>query len=187
MNEGKIQEVIVVEGRDDTNAVKRAVLADTVETHGFGISQETWQLLKRAYDTRGLILFLDPDFSGEGIRRRLIARFPLAKQAYLDRESALLAGDIGIENAKPEDIRRALSSAKVRKTDAEPTFCSKDLRDAGLVGEPGSAQRRERVGKILGIGTGNGKCFLRKLNQYEVTKREFHEAVYTEECKGDKG
>ena len=37
----KINEVIVVEGRDDTRAVKRAVDAETIETHGYGITAAT--------------------------------------------------------------------------------------------------------------------------------------------------
>ena len=36
-----IAETIVVEGRDDTNSIKRAVAAETIETHGFGIRRET--------------------------------------------------------------------------------------------------------------------------------------------------
>jgi len=37
----KLKEIIVVEGRDDTTAVKRAVDADTIETNGSAISMET--------------------------------------------------------------------------------------------------------------------------------------------------
>ena len=37
MEKLKIKEAIVVEGRDDTIAVKRAVDGLTIETHGFGI------------------------------------------------------------------------------------------------------------------------------------------------------
>ena len=33
----KIKEAIVVEGRDDTLAVSKAVNAITIETHGFGL------------------------------------------------------------------------------------------------------------------------------------------------------
>ena len=35
----KIEEIIVVEGRDDTAAIRRAVDAVTIETHGFGIRE----------------------------------------------------------------------------------------------------------------------------------------------------
>lgn len=184
----EIREVIVVEGRDDTDAVKKAVTADTIETHGFGIRKETWMLLDKAYGTRGIILFLDPDFSGEEIRRRLTAKYPLAKQAYLDRESATRGRDIGIENARPQDIVAALKKARARlqAEDAGPVFTMKDLQDAGLIGEAHSAEKRRRVGNILGIGSGNGKCFLGKLNQYKITKKELHEAILSQECKGNK-
>ena len=48
-----IKETIVVEGRDDTNAINRAVRGTTIETHGFGISKETWEKIANAYETKG--------------------------------------------------------------------------------------------------------------------------------------
>ena len=110
----KIDEIIVVEGRDDTAAVRRAVDAVTIETHGFGIREETWQMIDKAYRTKGIIVFTDPDTAGEQIRRRILARFPDAKEAFLDQERAAKAGDIGIENASPEAIREALEKVHAR-------------------------------------------------------------------------
>ena len=66
----EIKAIIVVEGRDDTAAVKRAVRYETIETHGFGISDETWQRLYEAEKRAGLIVFTDPDFTGETIDDR---------------------------------------------------------------------------------------------------------------------
>lgn len=76
-----VKEVIVVEGRDDTAAIKRAIDADTIETHGFGIRRTTWELIENASRERGIIIFTDPDYSGNEIRRRLKERFPEAKEA----------------------------------------------------------------------------------------------------------
>ena len=59
-----VKEVIVVEGRDDTAAIKRAIDADTIETHGFGIRRTTWELIENASRERGIIIFTDPDYSG---------------------------------------------------------------------------------------------------------------------------
>ena len=67
----RISEIIVVEGRDDTEAVKRAVECETVETHGFGIKASVWQSLDRAYKTKGLIIFTDPDHAGDTIRKKI--------------------------------------------------------------------------------------------------------------------
>ena len=66
-----IKEIIVVEGRDDTAAIRQSVDAVTIETHGYGIRQSTWELIDKAYETTGIIIFTDPDTAGEQIRRRL--------------------------------------------------------------------------------------------------------------------
>ena len=44
----KIKEIIVVEGRDDTVAIKRAVDADTIETNGSAVNEETIEKVKLA-------------------------------------------------------------------------------------------------------------------------------------------
>ncbi len=51
----KIKEVIVVEGRDDLDAVKKAVDAEIIITHGFGISEKTFQLIKVAARKKELL------------------------------------------------------------------------------------------------------------------------------------
>ena len=114
MNLPKIEEIIVVEGRDDTAAIRCAVDAVTIETHGFGIREETWDLIDKAYQTKGIIVFTDPDTAGEQIRRRILERFPEAKEAFLDQALAAKAGDIGIENASPESIQEALGKVHGR-------------------------------------------------------------------------
>lgn len=61
----RIKEVIVVEGKSDTKQIQRAVDADTIETRGSAISDETLALIDQLAQTRGVIVFTDPDFSGE--------------------------------------------------------------------------------------------------------------------------
>ena len=107
----KIREIIVVEGRSDTAAIKKSLDAITIETHGYGITGDTWELIEKADREKGIIIFTDPDHAGEQIRRRILQRFPNAGQAFLDRESAEKNGDIGIENASPDSIRTALEKA----------------------------------------------------------------------------
>ena len=186
-----IAETIIVEGRDDTNSIKRAVEAETIETHGFGIRRETWELIDKAYRTTGIIVFTDPDHAGETIRKRILEKYPDALEAFLDRESARDGDDIGIENAAPEAVREAL--AKVHRaaetansarqgtpadTAAAPVpFTMEDLREAGLIGSEQAAAARQAVGRALGIGYGNAKAFLRKLNHYGITREDFAHAA----------
>ena len=58
----KIKEIIVVEGKDDTTAIRQAVNADTIETNGSAINAETIEKIKLAKSTRGVIILTDPDY-----------------------------------------------------------------------------------------------------------------------------
>lgn len=78
----KIKEIIVVEGKDDTTAIKRAVNADTIETNGSAVSEAVIERIKLAQETRGVIVFTDPDYPGERIRHIVAERVPDCKHAF---------------------------------------------------------------------------------------------------------
>ena len=48
MDKMKIREVIVVEGKDDTKRINMAVNADTLETRGSAISDETLEQIEES-------------------------------------------------------------------------------------------------------------------------------------------
>lgn len=172
-----VKEAIVVEGRDDTARVKEAVDAFTIETHGFGITKEKYKEIEEAYKTQGIIIFTDPDFSGEEIRKKLLARFPESKQAFLSREKATENGDIGIENAKPIDIIEALKKAHCTVKEADVVFTERDLYYYGLVGDKDSKALRIMVAEKLGIGYANGKTLINKLNSFGITRKALEECL----------
>ncbi len=64
MTKLKIQEIIVVEGKDDTRRLQEVVDADTIETIGSAINEDILMQIEHAQETRGVIIFTDPDFSG---------------------------------------------------------------------------------------------------------------------------
>lgn len=174
-----IKEIIVVEGRDDISAVKRAVEAEVIATSGYHISKSTFDKIQKAYETKGIIIFTDPDRAGELIRSRLSKLFKESKHAFLPVEQAEKEGDIGIENASPPDIIAALEKARAEKVEKREEFSKEDLVELGLVGEKDSSVKRERLGKLLGIGYANGKQFLKRLNNYGVTREELIKGVET--------
>lgn len=173
-----VHEAIVVEGRDDAAVVERAVSAVCITTHGFGISGETWQLIDKAYREKGLIILTDPDHAGEAIRRRIGERYPDAKHAYIARDRAERAGDIGVENASPEDVAAALAAARATmKAAASPDVTAELLDQLGLIGTSGAATRRRAAAAALGISYGNGKAFLKMLQGFGITKEELINTV----------
>ena len=170
---------IIVEGKDDVDAVSRASEDLIIPTHGFGIRETTWEVMEKAYREIGVIILTDPDHAGEAIRRRLTERFPDAVQCYMAREEAEKADDIGIENARPEDIRAALEkalelhgtaagrdSSKTADTYSEVTM--RDLTELGLSGTAGAAELRNAVCRELGIGYCNARMLLTRLRGFRI-------------------
>ncbi len=172
-----IKEVIVVEGRDDETAVKKAVNCEIIITHGFGISEKTFKRIEEAQKKCGVIIFTDPDYAGEQIRNRIAKRVKGCKHAFLPREEARKKDNIGIENATPEHIIIALGKVHTIMDDQRKEFATADLVKDNLNGNPTAHARRDLVGKILGIGYGNGKQFINRLNHYGITREEYLEAV----------
>lgn len=172
-----IKEVIVVEGRDDITAVKKAVDAEIIATSGFGINAKIIDRIKEAQKRKGVIVLTDPDFAGEKIRSIIAKRVKGVKHAYIAQKDGLKDGDIGVENASPEVIRAALENAKVTLEEKNDFFESQDMFHFKLTGQPDSKQRRILLGNILGIGYGNANQMLSRLNNYGITKEEFIEAI----------
>lgn len=172
-----IKEVLVVEGKMDVVAINKAVEADCIITEGFNLLPRTIKNIRAAYEKRGIIILTDPDFAGEKIRSYLTKRFPKAKHAFIPAQEATANNDIGVEQASPASIRKAL--AKVRTAEFEPSneFTAADLILNGLNGTESASVRRAEIGAILGIGFANAKTFLRRLNNYGVTRDEFENAL----------
>lgn len=170
----KIQEIIIVEGRDDISAVKAAVDAEVIQVNGFAIRKKgNIDKIKTAYEKKGIILLTDPDYAGNDIRNFLQKHFPKAKNAYISRKEGRKGDDIGVENASPEAIIKALQLAKCTlDTSQEEEFSIHFLYELDLVGHPLSKQFREIFTSILGIGYSNGKQLLAKLNRYGISKEE---------------
>ncbi|WP_127533096.1 ribonuclease M5 [Paenibacillus kobensis] len=174
-----IKEIIVVEGKDDTAAIKRAVEADTIETNGSAVGEDVLRRVELAMQRRGVIIFTDPDHAGERIRRIVAQRVPGCKHAFLPQEEAMYKGDIGVENASPEAIRKALDNVRTEQLAGEGGSVEvtwDDLIEAGLIVHPEASMRREVIGKLLGIGYANGKTFYKRCVSFRITKTEFIEA-----------
>ena len=183
-----IKEVIVVEGKDDVAAVKKAVDAEMIAVGGFGINAKIISRIKEAQKRKGVIVLTDPDFAGEKIRKLIAKRVPGIKHAYIAQEDGIKDDDIGVENATPEVIIEALKRAKATIEVKEAIFDSQDMFFFRLNGDPNAKERRIKLGNKLGIGYGNANQMLSRLNNYGITKEEFIEAIkyVDEELEGNK-
>ena len=176
----KISEVIVVEGKNDIMAVKRAVDAFVVSTSGSGLNEKTLMMLETLHKERGIIILTDPDSPGEKIRALITERIPTAHHAFVKKKDCLLDGDVGIENAEPKVIQKALEGM-ITYNDGETDLLFTDLVDHGLVGEPASKMLREDLCDYLDLTYCNGKTLYKRLKLLNGTKNnlnEFMEVVH---------
>ncbi|MER1987651.1 MAG: ribonuclease M5 [Solibacillus sp.] len=175
-----IREIIVVEGKDDTTAIKRATGADTIETNGSAISEETLRRIAHAQDKRGVIVFTDPDYPGRRIRAIIEERIPNVKHAFLAKAKTIAKNGkgLGIEHACDEDIREALSNVYTPSSEeVTEEITLEDLMIARLIGHPQAKERRDSLGEILNIGMTNGKQLHKRLMMFQITVEQFAQAV----------
>ncbi|MBQ7454489.1 MAG: ribonuclease M5 [Selenomonadaceae bacterium] len=172
-----LKEVLIVEGKSDVAAVNRAVEVDCITTGGFHFTRRTLQNIAAAYNRRGIIILTDPDSAGENIRKFLSKKFPQAKHAYIPRDEATANDDVGIEQASPESIRKALSKVRTLEINPREEFTTAEMVTLKLSGGKDSSRLRDKIGAALGIGYGNVKTFVRRLNNYGITRAELMEAL----------
>lgn len=175
----KLKEIIVVEGKDDTTAIKRAVDADTIETNGSAINKETIEKIRLAQKTRGAIIFTDPDFPGEKIRKIISENVPGCKHAFLTKEAAISKSGkgLGVEHADPKIIKEALKDAQLMSEAYTEEITKEDLIIAGLIGGDGAKERRIKLGRLLKIGYTNGKQLHKRLMMFQISKGDFSAAL----------
>lgn len=174
-----IKEVIVVEGKSDTVAVKRATGADTIETNGSAIDEHTLIRIKHAEEVRGVIVFTDPDYPGRRIRAIIEERIPSVKHAFLEKSKTIAKNGrkVGIEHALDEDIRGAIRSVYTAEERPVVDVLLADLMAANLIGHPNARKRRERLSELLQIGQVNGKGLKKRLEMFRISNEKLVEVL----------
>ena len=166
---------MVVEGYHDLAKLREIFPEmDIVITNGSEISKETLNELKALNKSRGLVLFLDPDYQGERIRKQINDYVGETKHAFLPKERCINKNKtkVGIEHASSIDIKSALSNILVMKEHANNSITFSDLYELNLLGCKNAKTKRKHLSDNMGIGLSNGKTILRKLNMFGFTKDE---------------
>ena len=164
-----VEEVILVEGRYDKNALSQVVDAVILETGGFGIFKDRQKqaLLRKLAAQRGLIVLTDPDGAGFVIRNFIKGCVPpeQIKQAYVPdlygkekrKSSPSKEGKLGVEGMRPQVLLLALERAGAHfrdETDAmsqAQKISKADLYRCGLSGGEGSREKRAKLLKRLDL------------------------------------
>lgn len=174
------KEVIVVEGRDDTRRLKEIFPeVETLETNGSAISKEVLTQIARLQAERGIIVFTDPDYPGEKIRKTITEAVPACKHAYIEKKDAVAKNKkgLGVEHATTETIKQALANVMTpTENEVEPIELNL-LMGYGLIGHAQSASLRKQLAAKLGIGYVNGKQLQKRLHMFGITEAQVKEAL----------
>ena len=133
-------------------------------------------------EKRGLILFLDPDYQGERIRKIINDYVGNTKHAFLKKHQCISKNKkkVGIEHATTKDIVEGLNNVLTTSTKVKKLITLSDLQNLKLTGHENSKKLRKDLGEKLGIGLNNGKTLLNKLNMFN-----FDLETITKTLKGD--
>ena len=112
-----IRQLIVVEGRHDTANLQKYFDCDTAETGGTSLDEKVMERIAYAAETRGVIIFTDPDSPGNRIRNAINRRIPGCGNAFIEKEKARTDRKVGVEHAGREALEEAgtnLTGLKLR-------------------------------------------------------------------------
>ena len=174
----KYSEVVIVEGMHDLERLKRIYPdMDILITNGSEIDKYLPTIIEVS-KKRDVILFLDPDYPGERIRKILQEHIPNAKNAFLKKNLAISKNKkkVGIEHAKKEDIIEALENT-LTVVENSSLITIKDLYKLGLIGEENSQKLRDEICLKLNLGHTNAKTFLKRINMFGITIEQLENAL----------
>lgn len=163
-----VDEIIVVEGRYDKNAVSQVIDGTIIETSGFGIfrDKEKAAWLRKMAQKRGVVILTDSDGAGFVIRGHLkgILNGVKIRDAYIpdvygkEKRKNLPSreGKLGVEGMKPETILEALRRSGIKLSQggdypAREEITKNDFFILGLSGRDNSAELRSRLIRKLGL------------------------------------
>lgn len=168
-----IQEVIVVEGRDDTIRLRTYFEIETIETNGSAINAQTLAVIAQAQQQRGVIVFTDPDYPGEKIRKTIMQAIPGVKHAHLRRDECMAKnGKVGIEHAKRPALERALSAVATPKQPQADTVTWEQLIQLDLIVGQKAKRDRELLAVHFHLGHVNAKQFYKRLQMFGVSAKQ---------------
>lgn len=168
-NKLKIDDIIIVEGKDDVTNISQVIDATIIPLHGsVGLSDKKLKQIEALSENNNIIILTDPDFTGKRIREKINNR--VSKNIiniHISRNKANKEGNIGVENVDKNVIYNVFLeylNNKDKKITKTYTYTISDMIENKLMGSDDSKLRRQLLGDILRIGYYNSKTLMSVLN-----------------------
>lgn len=189
----KLDRPVVVEGKYDKLKLSQILDTTIITTEGFQIfnNDEKRLLIRRLAEKNGIFVLTDPDGAGFVIRNLLRGCVPKEKitNVYIpairgkERRKAEPSkeGFLGVEGIDSEMLEGLFRPFAVgeseNRIDTHPHVTKADFYLAGLSGGSGSAEKRERLAKRLGLPPHISANALLEAINILYTPQEYENAV----------
>lgn len=171
-------QIIIVEGKNDLQRIKEINRdLEVLITNGSAISDDFLNMVSKLSFDNEIVCLLDPDYSGELIRRKIMAAIPEARHIFLNKKDCISKNGkkTGVEHAPLPILEAALADIKIANYSENITI--NDLYTLGLAGDSYSKERRIKLAATLGIGYTNAKGFIKRLNLFNYKLEDIKELI----------
>lgn len=170
-----IKEIVVVEGKSDTQKLQKLFNVQTIETNGSALTEKTINLIKAANNKNGVILFLDPDYQGKKIRNKIAQFLENFKECYISKNDMQQnSNKIGIAEANDEAIINAFRNYICKNKINQKTIEWFDYLEFNL----NTKAKRLTISNYLGIDYFNHKQLFNQLNLMGITKKDLGKIIH---------
>lgn len=174
----KKPKIIIVEGKNDELRIKQ-ILPDArvLKTNGSAVDTKFLDMVKELAKHSEIILFLDPDYNGEKIRKKIASICPSASHIFINKEDAISKNKkkIGVEHISLVRLKGVLEDVKSYNYNQNITIM--DLYDLGLAGSMLSKIKRKKLCDDLNIGYVNAKGLAERLNIFNYSLSDVKELI----------
>lgn len=169
-----IKEIVVVEGKSDTQKLQKLFHVKTIETNGSALTEQTINLIKAANAKNGVILFLDPDYQGKKIRNKIAQFLENFKECYISKNDMQKSSTkIGIAEANDLAIINAFKNYISKTKSNQQTIAWIDYLEFNL----NTKQKRLAISNYLGFDYFNHKQLFNQLNLIGITKKDLERII----------
>ena len=163
--------VLVVEGKEDAAYLSNYISSEIVVINGFEMSSTTINYLK----DKEVILLVDPDEAGKNIRKTLNERLFNVINVEIDISKCNRGKKNGVAECDIAEIMAKLQPYIAKKPAKLQRITTSDLFNLGLVN--GEKDLRNFICKKLNLGLCNGKLFIKRLNENNISIEELSKIV----------
>ena len=163
-----LNEIVVVEGKEDSCFLSSFIEAEYVITNGYEIPDEEINYLNEASKHKNIIVLVDPDKAGRMIESELKQK--LLKATFLNVEiyKCSRGKKDGIAECEIEEIINVLKPyLKTEKYKNNGVLQGKSLKI-----ELSNKELRSYLSKKYHLGKCNNKTLLKRLNTLEISEEE---------------